>query len=89
MCILKVSCSVSLTGCVGLVGIFWRVGSGRAEPGRYVYFPLIMLAGLYRLFCLLGIVLAWMRVIEQVGGAGQYDFSSFPGFLVGPVRLKW
>ncbi len=33
-----------------------------------------------------------MYVIEQVGGrgAGQYDFSSFPGFvLVGPVRLKW
>jgi hypothetical protein len=28
--------------------------------------------------------------IEQVGVAGQYDFSSFPGFvLAGTVRLKW
>ncbi len=31
-------------------------------------------------------------MIKQVGGvagAGQYDFPSFPGFLVGSVRLKW
>ena len=37
----------------------------------------------------------WLRfgvygTIEQVGVAGQYDFSSFPGFvLAGTVRLKW
>ena len=65
-------------------------------PGRYAFFlgnPLIRLAGLYWLFRLLSIVLAWMCVIKQVGGggggAGQYDFPGFPGFLVGPVRLKW
>jgi hypothetical protein len=64
-----------------------QAGPGRAGPVRvFSGNPLIRLAGLYGLFCLLGIVLAWMCVIEQVGGgggggAGQYDFSSFPGFF--------
>ena len=119
MCILKVSCSVSLTGCVGLVGIFWRVGPRThlfvrhrcveclAGTNMFVHFaglgagpvrvylgnPLIRLAGLYGLFRLFSIVLAWVCVVKQVegggGGAGQYDFSSFPGFFGGSVRLKW
>ena len=67
----------------------WSAGPVRVFLGN----PLIRLAGLYGLFRLLSIVLAWVCVVKQVegggGGAGQYDFPSFPGFLVGPVRLKW
>ena len=118
MCILKVSCSVSLTGCVGLVGIFWRVGPRthlfvrhrcvecRAGTNMFGHFaglgagpvrvylgnPLIRLAGLYGLFRLLSIVLAWVCVAKQVegggGGAGQYDFSSFPGFFGGSGTIE-
>jgi hypothetical protein len=97
MSILKVSCSVFFNWVCWARGNFLasRVGPGRAGPVRvFLGNPLIKLAGLYRLFCLLGIVLACVCVILQVGGgfggAGQYDFSYFPGFvLVGPVRLKW
>jgi ABC-type branched-subunit amino acid transport system permease subunit len=50
-------------------------------PGRYAFFlgnPLIRLAGLYWLFRLLSIVLAWMCVIKQVGGvAGGRDSTIF------------
>ncbi len=46
--------------------------------------------GNVRVFCLFGSVLGVCGTIEQVGVAGQYDFSSFPGFvLAGTVRLKW
>ncbi len=39
--------------------------------------------GTVRVFCLLGSVLVCVCVIEQVGGvAGQYDFSSFPAFVL-------
>jgi len=118
MCILKVSCSVSLTGCVGLVGIFWRVGPRthlfvrhrcvecRAGTNMFGHFaglgagpvrvflgnPLIRLAGLYGLFRLLSIVLAWVCVVKQVeGGGGGRDSTIFLvslAFLVGPVRLS-
>ena len=74
-----------------MFGHFAGLGAGPVRV--FLGNPLIRLAGLYWLFRLLSIVLAWMCVIKQVEGgggrAGQYDFSSFPGFLVGPVRLKW
>ncbi len=41
--------------------------------------------GPVRIFCLLGFVLACVRVIEQVGGggvAGQYDFPSILCFVL-------
>ena len=47
--------------------------------------------GTVRVFCLLGSVLACVCLrLNRWGVAGQYDFSSFPGFvLAGTVRLKW
>jgi hypothetical protein len=55
--------------------------------------PLIRLAGLYGLFRLLGIVLAWMCVIKQVeGGGGGRDstifFFSFPGCFGGSGTIE-
>jgi hypothetical protein len=73
MCILKVSCSVFLNWVCWARGDFLasRVGPGWAGPVRiFLGNPLIKLAGLYMLFCLLGIVLACVRVILQVGGGG-------------------
>ncbi len=51
-----------------IFGHFAGLGAGpvREFSGN----PLIRLAGLYGLFRLLGIVLAWMRVIKQVEGGG-------------------
>jgi hypothetical protein len=46
--------------------------------------------GTVRVFCFLGFCFGGNGAIEQVGVAGQYGFSSFPGsVLAGTVRLKW
>ncbi len=80
MCILKVSCSVSLIGPIGLVGIFWRAGpctyspvcvsaAWSAGPVRvYLVALLVWVPGRYGSFCLFGSVLACVCLIEQVGG---------------------
>jgi len=46
--------------------------------------------GAVRVFCFLGSCFGGYDTIKQVGVAGQYGFSSFPGsVLAGTVRLKW
>jgi len=82
-------------GCRAGTNIFGHFAGLGAGPVRVILGnPLIRLAGLYGLFRLLGIVLAWMCVIKQVeGGGGGRDSTIFflvsLAFLVGPVRLKW
>jgi hypothetical protein len=81
--------------CRAGTNIFWSLcWSGCRAGTRILGNPLIRLAGLYGLFRLLGIALAWMCVIKQVeGGGGGRDSTIFflvsLAFLVGPVRLKW
>ena len=72
-------------------GHFAGLGAGPVRV--YLGNPLIRLAGLYGLFRLLGIVLAWMCVIKQVeGGGGGRDstifFFSFPGFFGGSGTIE-
>jgi hypothetical protein len=46
--------------------------------------------GTVRVFCFLGSCSGGYGTVEQVGVAGQYEFSSFPGsVLAGTVQLKW
>jgi len=97
-----VSCSVSLIGCAGLVGISlasWvtcvsvcvslRCVECRAGTSIFCHFVDVG-GGTVWIF-----YFPWLRfgvygTIEQVGVAGQYGFSSFPGsVLAGTVRLKW
>jgi hypothetical protein len=89
-------CASPLCGVPGRYEHIWSLcWSGCRAGTRILGNPLIRLAGLYGLFRLLGIVLAWMCVIKQVeGGGGGRDSTIFfflvsLAFLVGPVRLKW
>ncbi len=102
MFILIVLCPVFLIGCAGLVGIslasrvtyiFLVLESPLCgAPGRYEYIWALRWCGWRD--CM-GFLSSWLcfgvcGTIEQVGVAGQYGFSSFPGFvLAGTVRLKW
>ena len=68
-------------GCRAGTNTFGHLAGLGAGPVRVFFFlgnPLIRLAGLYWLFRLLSIVLAWMCVIKQVGGvAGGRDSTIF------------
>ncbi len=66
-------------GCRAGTNIFGHFAGLGAGPVRvFLGNPLIRLAGLYWLFRLLSIVLAWMCVIKQVGGvAGGRDSTIF------------
>ena len=97
-----VSCSVSLIGCAGLVGISlasWvtcvsvcvslRCVECRAGTSIFCHFVDVG-GGTVWIFYFPWLHFGVYGTIEQVGVAGQYDFSSFPGFvLAGTVRLKW
>ncbi len=64
----------------------WSAGPVRVYLGT----PLVWVAGLYGFFLSSWLCFGLCGTIEQVGVAGQYGFSSFPGFvLAGMVRLKW
>ncbi len=102
MCILIVSCSVfhnwvcwargNFPGEPGHVHIRVCESPLCGAPGRYEYIWALCWCGWRD--CT-GFLFSWLcfgvcGTIEQVGVAGQYDFSSFPGFvLAGTVRLKW
>ncbi len=102
MCILIVSCSVffnwvcwdrgNFSGEPGRVHILVCEFLLRGAPGRYEYIWALRWCGWRD--CT-GFLSSWLcfgvcGTIEQVGVAGQYEFSSFPGFiLAGTVRLKW
>ena len=102
VCILMVSCSVSLIGCAGLVGISlasWvtcvsvcvspRCVECRAGTSIFCHFVDVG-GGTVWIF-----YFPWLRfgvygTIEQVGVAGQYGFLvSLALFLGGTVRWKW
>ena len=72
-------CASPLCGVPGRYEHIWSLcWSGCRAGTRILGNPLIRLAGLYGLFRLLGIVLAWMCVIKQVGGvAGGRDSTIF------------
>jgi hypothetical protein len=102
VCILIVSCSVFLnwvcwargnfSGEPGHVHIRVCESPLCGAPGRYEYIWALRWCGWRG--CT-GFLSSWLcfgvcGMIEQVGVAGQYDFSSCPGFvLAGTVRLKW
>ncbi len=101
MCILIVSCSVFLNWVCWARGNFsgepGRVRIRVCEsplcgvPGRYEYISgplLVWLAGLYGFF-FLWLCFGGYGTIEQVGVAGQYEFSVSGSVLVGAVQLKW
>ena len=86
-------CASPLCGVPGRYEHIWSLcWSGCRAGTRILGNPLIRLAGLYGLFRLLGIVLAWMCVIKQVeGGGGGRDstiFFSFPGFFGGSGTIE-
>jgi hypothetical protein len=57
--------------CRAGTNIFGHFAGLGAGPVRvFLGNPLIRLAGLYGLLCLLGVVLAWMCLIKQVEGGG-------------------
>ena len=78
------------TGEPGHVHIGVCAYSLRGVPGRYEYiWSLSWLGGgPVRVSCPLGLVLACVCVIDQVGGvAGQYDFLVFLFWRVGTIEI--
>ncbi len=102
VCILIVSCSVFLnwvfwargnfSGEPGHVHIRVCESPLCGVPGRYEYIWALCWCGWRDCTDFLFFWLCFDRygTIEQVGVAGQYGFSSFPGsVLAGTVRWKW
>jgi hypothetical protein len=102
VCILIVSCSVFLnwvcwargnfSGEPGHVHIRVCESPLCGVPGRYEYIWALCWCGWRDCtdFLFFWLCFGGYGTIEQVGVAGQYGFSSFPGsVLAGTVRLKW
>jgi hypothetical protein len=78
-------CASPLCGVPGRYEHIWSFCWSGCRAGTRFFLgnPLIRLAGLYWLFRLLSIVLAWMCVIKQVGGGGGGRDSTI--FLASPA----